>query len=94
MVDAVNGSSWFALPFTQLLPAVQIAGLPGGLSLKASIAACISVFVFTMTSIRSLALLMTLLSLAACEQSANPQHSPKRRSPRYKPLNRLPRSHS
>ena len=30
-----------------------------------------------MTSIRSLALLMTLLSLAACEQSANPPTQPK-----------------
>ncbi|MBU0806318.1 MAG: hypothetical protein KKD30_08435 [Gammaproteobacteria bacterium] len=30
-----------------------------------------------MTSIRSLALLMTLLSLAACEQSANPPPQPK-----------------
>lgn len=32
MVDAVNGSSWFALPFTLLLPAVQIAGLPEALA--------------------------------------------------------------
>lgn len=32
VVDAVNGSKSFALPFTLLLPAVQIAGLPEALA--------------------------------------------------------------
>lgn len=53
------------------LPAVQIAGLPAAWA-GASIAVCDAAFVSAMTIIQRCALLLTLLSLAACEQPANP----------------------
>lgn len=53
------------------LPAVQIAGLPAAWA-GASIAVCDAAVVSAMTIIQRCALLLTLLSLAACEQPANP----------------------